>query len=67
MVVCPKCKSDRTVPILYGYPSHEAFEAEERGELMAALTADTDGQRNFFQLPRLQKYDIRLWRMVRVR
>ena len=30
MVVCPKCKSDRTVPILYGYPSHEAFEAEER-------------------------------------
>ena len=28
MVVCPKCKSDRTVPILYGYPSHEAFEAE---------------------------------------
>ena len=80
MVVCPKCRSDRTAPILYGYPSHEAFEAEERGELilggcemechtriMAALTADTDGQRKFFQLRRLQKYDIRLWRMVRVR
>ena len=82
MVVCPKCKSDRTVPILYGYPSHEAFEAEERGELIlggcemidgmphedyGCLDCDTDGQRNFFQLPRLQKYDIRLWRMVRVR
>lgn len=32
MVVCPKCRSDRTAPILYGYPSNEAFEAEERGE-----------------------------------
>lgn len=30
MVICPKCRSDRTAPILYGYPSHEAFEAEEQ-------------------------------------
>ena len=34
MVICPKCKSDRTAPILYGYPSHEAFEAAERGEIL---------------------------------
>ena len=34
MVVCPKCRSDRTVPILYGYPSHEAFEAEEKIDIL---------------------------------
>ncbi len=33
MVICPKCRSTKTVPILYGYPSHEAFEAAERGEI----------------------------------
>ena len=43
MVVCPKCKSDRTVPILYGYPSHEAFEAEERGELILGGCEMIDG------------------------
>ncbi len=31
---CPKCGSERTVPILYGYPSHEAREAEERREVV---------------------------------
>lgn len=29
----PRCGT-RGVPILYGLPSHEAFEAEERGELV---------------------------------
>ena len=43
MVVCPKCKSDRTVPILYGYPSHEAFEAEERGDLILGGCEMIDG------------------------
>ena len=43
MVVCPKCRSDRTVPILYGYPSHEAFEAEERGELILGGCEMIDG------------------------
>ena len=43
MVVCPKCRSDRTVPILYGYPSHEASEAEERGELILGGCEMIDG------------------------
>ena len=74
MVICPKCRSDRTAPILYGYPSHEAFEAEERGELILGgcemidgMPHEDYGQRNCSQLLRLQKYAIRLWRMVRAR
>ena len=43
MVVCPKCRSDRTAPILYGYPSYEAFEAEERGELILGGCEMIDG------------------------
>ena len=43
MVICPKCRSDRTAPILYGYPSHEAFEAEERGELILGGCEMIDG------------------------
>ena len=43
MVVCPKCRSGRTAPILYGYPSHEAFEAEERGELILGGCEMIDG------------------------
>ena len=43
MVVCPKCRSDRTAPILYGYPSHEAFEAEERGDLILGGCEMIDG------------------------
>ena len=43
MVICPKCRSDRTAPILYGYPSHEAFEAEERGELILGGCEMVDG------------------------
>lgn len=31
---CPECKkADEVVSILYGMPTHEAFEAGERGEL----------------------------------
>ncbi|UCH79180.1 MAG: hypothetical protein JSU81_04330 [Candidatus Coatesbacteria bacterium] len=31
---CPKCGSDENViPIVYGYPSEELFEAAERGEV----------------------------------
>jgi hypothetical protein len=31
---CPACGSRDAVPIAYGYPSHEMFEAERRGELV---------------------------------
>jgi hypothetical protein len=30
---CPECQTDDTVPIVYGMPSPEVFEAAERGEL----------------------------------
>lgn len=30
-IICPKCKSKEVVPILYGFPSIEAFEMEEQG------------------------------------
>jgi hypothetical protein len=32
---CPQCgKSDRVVRVVYGMPAYEAFEAEQRGELV---------------------------------
>jgi hypothetical protein len=31
---CPDCHSDDVVPILYGYPSTQAYEAAARGELL---------------------------------
>ena len=33
---CPNCGSSDYIPILYGYPSPDAFEKEERGELILA-------------------------------
>jgi hypothetical protein len=30
---CPACGSSKIVKIVYGYPSHELFEASERGEV----------------------------------
>lgn len=33
-VICPKCKSEHTAPIMYGYPTPEAWEASERGEII---------------------------------
>ncbi len=30
---CPKCGSDAVVDILFGYPTPEAFEARDRGEI----------------------------------
>lgn len=32
--LCPTCGAAAVVRILYGLPSHEAFEAAERGEVM---------------------------------
>ncbi len=43
MVTCPKCGSTKTVPILYGYPSYEAFEAAERGEILLGGCELIDG------------------------
>ena len=31
---CPQCQRNDTVPIMYGLPSHEGFEAAERGEVV---------------------------------
>ncbi len=32
--ICPRCGAAiQPVPVLYGYPTHEAFEAAERGEI----------------------------------
>ena len=33
-VICPKCKSEHTAPIMYGYPTPEAWEASERGKII---------------------------------
>ena len=33
---CPHCGSTNYIPIVYGYPTHEAFEKAERGELILA-------------------------------
>lgn len=44
---CPKCGSTDVVPILYGYPGPEMFEAAERGEieLGGCCVTDDDPQR----------------------
>lgn len=34
MVICPKCGSKKTAPVLYGYPAPEAFELEEQGKII---------------------------------
>ena len=31
--ICPKCKSNNVIPIMYGYPAPEAIEEEEKGNL----------------------------------
>lgn len=31
--ICPKCKSNNIIPIMYGYPSHDAFIEAEKGNL----------------------------------
>ncbi len=31
--ICPKCKSNNIIPIMYGYPAPEAFEKAEKGNL----------------------------------
>lgn len=31
--ICPKCRSEKVVPIVYGLPGPEMFEAAERGEI----------------------------------
>ena len=35
--VCPKCKSNNIIPIMYGYPTHDAFEEAEKGNYDKAL------------------------------
>ena len=30
---CPKCGSDEVAEILYGYPTPETFETQDRGEI----------------------------------
>jgi hypothetical protein len=31
---CPKCESEKTIPIIYGYPSPELWDAVNKGEVM---------------------------------
>jgi len=31
--ICPKCKSNNIIPIMYGYPTYEAFEEAEKGNI----------------------------------
>jgi hypothetical protein len=33
-VKCPNCGSENVVPIVYGYPTREAVQAADRGELI---------------------------------
>ncbi|MCX7720652.1 MAG: hypothetical protein N2Z64_05145 [Dictyoglomus thermophilum] len=33
-IKCPKCGSKNVIPIIYGYPTSEAFEKEKRGEII---------------------------------
>jgi len=32
--ICPKCKSGRAVPIVYGYASAPMFEAQKQGKIV---------------------------------
>jgi hypothetical protein len=45
---CPACGSTNTVKILYGMPTHEAFEAAERGEIVlgGCCVSDTNPTRH---------------------
>ncbi len=38
---CPKCKSENVVPIMYGYPSPEAFEEAEKENIKLAGCVET--------------------------
>jgi hypothetical protein len=45
--VCPHCRKPlKLVPIVYGYPAPETFDAADRGELVVAgcLVGDNDPQ-----------------------
>jgi rubrerythrin len=46
--ICPRCGATVTLlPILYGYPSHETFEAYERGEIQLGGCVVTDDDPEF--------------------
>lgn len=42
--ICPWCSSDDVRPIVYGYPSEEATDAEERGEVILGGCLVSEGQ-----------------------
>jgi hypothetical protein len=44
--VCPDCGGE-LVPVLYGYPSAEAFKAAQRGELALGGCCVTDDDPNW--------------------
>lgn len=43
--ICPKCKSNNVVPIMYGYPAIKATEGTEKGNLKlgGCMVYDIDG------------------------
>lgn len=42
-IICPKCKSENIIPIVYGNPAVDTKEAAERGELMLGGSGVIDG------------------------
>ena len=43
-IICPKCKSENIIPILYGYPGPDAEEAAGRGEIkLGGCMINVDG------------------------
>ncbi|MCI5856659.1 MAG: hypothetical protein MR016_04755 [Agathobacter sp.] len=42
-IICPKCKSENIIPIVYGNPAAATKEAAERGELMLGGSGVIDG------------------------
>lgn len=43
MVICPKCRSERTAPVMYGYPTYEALELSEQEKLILGGCKRIDG------------------------
>ncbi len=52
--VCPKCKSDNIIPIVYGYPAKETMELADAGKVkLGGCQVYIDG----CQIHTLQKLD----------
>ena len=46
--LCPKCNSENIIPIIYGYPTSEMFEASDKNECIlggCCIAADEDSEK----------------------